>query len=600
MKKLLIAMSLIAVMVLVMAPTHSYAQSGTLVVYASGPTIDQIIGADTLTGGIQKHSAYQLVSVDTTYLLDATITLKSSVSIVGVPGPNGQLPCIQADVLTGGAIPGIFFTLTGAGTRVSLDSLYLLAVAPNNLNNTESGQGVQVSANDITLSVNNCVFDNMSQFDFAYSANGDNFYIFNSKFRNGIDVASAYYVPELLRSLNGSGSWDTDTIDVKDNTLIGVAMGPVETTGLTTYMNFSHNDVILTSKGPFWSEREANLVFDNNIFYNTYAVGETPTEYFGGWDELAPPRTPSVFYLDVLDSLTAAKLLGHASTGAGDPAAEALRKIEVKDNDAFWSSGLTSFWTSWNDTAKVYDLIDTVKGSMGQDSVVTIYGDSLYTPVFMNSQTAAMFSNTTDYPLLVQSGNVNTDPGFGPSINAALSPASSDTADGVGLVAWVTDVRNGKGTTQFYAYQRTEIAQPEPQNWVPAWPLPEATDLKYSSTALTSTDGKPVGDPYWFTGVPTGVKTAPQSVANTFSLSNNYPNPFNPTTQINYSLVKSGYVTVRVYNTLGQEVASLFAGNQTAGSHFVTFDGSRFASGIYFYQLRSAGNSITKKMVLLK
>ncbi len=216
MKKLFTATFLTAMVVLFTLPTRSFAQSDTLVVYANDTkTIDQVIGGDTLSDGAQAHSVYKLVSVDTTYLLDATITLKSGVTIVGVPGPNGQLPCIQADVLSGGSIPGVFFTLTGAGTRVSLDNLYLLGIAPNNLNNTASGQGVQVSADNISLSVNNCVFDNMSQFEIGYSANGDNFYITNSDFRNGIDVASAYYVPELLRSENGAGAWNTDTIDIK-------------------------------------------------------------------------------------------------------------------------------------------------------------------------------------------------------------------------------------------------------------------------------------------------------------------------------------------------------------------------------------------------
>ncbi len=580
MKKLFTATFLTAMVVLFTLPTRSFAQSDTLVVYANDTkTIDQVIGGDTLSDGAQAHSVYKLVSVDTTYLLDATITLKSGVTIVGVPGPNGQLPCIQADVLSGGSIPGVFFTLTGAGTRVSLDNLYLLGIAPNNLNNTASGQGVQVSADNISLSVNNCVFDNMSQFEIGYSANGDNFYITNSDFRNGIDVASAYYVPELLRSENGAGAWNTDTIDIKYNTMIGVAMGPVETTGLTTYMNFSHNDVLLTSKGPFWSEREVNLVFDDNIFYDTYAVGENKTEYNGGWDELAPPRTPSVFYLDTLDSTTAAHLLGHAITSASDyAAAEAARKIEVKDNDCFWSSGLTSFWTAWDDTA---------------------HTDSLYTPVFMNSQTMAMFGNAA-YPNLVQSGNQSLDPGFGASVNDVLSPGS-DTTDGVGLLNWVADVRTGNGSTQFYAYQRTEVPQPEPNNWMPTWPLPEASALKYSNATLqsASTDGLPVGDPYWFNGV-TAVKQQPVVVPEKFDLSQNYPNPFNPTTDIKVSLRKAGVISLDVYNVLGQLVKVVDEGYKPAGEYVYNVNMDSFASGVYFYTLRQGASSITRKMLLLK
>lgn len=577
-------MSLIAMVVLFSAPSQSYGQSGTLLVYAGGTqtrTIDQIIGADTLTGGVQAHSVYQLVSLDTTYLLDATITVKSSVSIVGVPGSNGQLPCIQAD-LVGTAITGIFFTFNGKGTRVNLENLYLLGVAPNNANNTGAGQGVQVSADNISLTVFNCVFDNMSQFEIAYGANGCNFYINNSKFRNGIDVASAYYVPELLRSLNGAGNWSTDTIDIKYNTLLGVAMGPVETTGLTTYMNFSHNDVILTSKGPFWSEREANLVFDDNIFYDTYAVGESKGEYTGGWDEIKPPRIPSIFYLAPLDSATGARLLGHAITSPADSAAaEAARKIQVKNNAYFWSSGLTTFWTSWNDTAHV---------------------DSIYTPVFMNNETAAMFSNSTGYPNFVQSGNVNSDPGFGPSIDEVLNPPGSVTNDGVGLLAWIAAVRGGTGTTQYYAYKRTQVPQPQPGNWVPTWPLPEAADLAYTNATLksSSTDGLPLGDPYWFNGI-TAVKQQQLAMLPAkFELSNNYPNPFNPSTTIKASLKSAGAMSLTIYNVLGQVVQVVDQGYKPAGEYVYNVNMDRFASGVYFYTLRQGTNVVTKKMLLLK
>ncbi len=96
------------------------------------------------------------------------------------------------------------------------------------------------------------------------------------------------------------------------------------------------------------------------------------------------------------------------------------------------------------------------------------------------------------------------------------------------------------------------------------------------------------------------VRPEPQSAPNTFALSQNYPNPFNPTTQINYSVSQSGYVTLKVYNTLGQEVATLFSGTQHPGNYVATFDGSRFASGLYFYRLQADKAFLTKKMLLMK
>ncbi|HTR80377.1 MAG TPA: T9SS type A sorting domain-containing protein [Bacteroidota bacterium] len=87
---------------------------------------------------------------------------------------------------------------------------------------------------------------------------------------------------------------------------------------------------------------------------------------------------------------------------------------------------------------------------------------------------------------------------------------------------------------------------------------------------------------------------------NKFELVQNYPNPFNPSTQINYSIANNAHVTLKVYNVLGQEVASLVNGNETAGSHSVTFNASNLASGMYIYKLASDNFTSVKKMMLLK
>lgn len=85
-----------------------------------------------------------------------------------------------------------------------------------------------------------------------------------------------------------------------------------------------------------------------------------------------------------------------------------------------------------------------------------------------------------------------------------------------------------------------------------------------------------------------------------FSLSQNYPNPFNPSTVISYQLSAVGYVTLRVYDVLGREVATLVNQRQDAGMHSVTFNGPGLSSGVYFYRLAAGNNVITKKMILMK
>jgi hypothetical protein len=83
-------------------------------------------------------------------------------------------------------------------------------------------------------------------------------------------------------------------------------------------------------------------------------------------------------------------------------------------------------------------------------------------------------------------------------------------------------------------------------------------------------------------------------------LISNYPNPFNPTTTINYQLPESGFVTLKVYDSLGKELATLVNENKAAGYYKVNFNASKLSSGIYIYKLTSNNVNISKKMILMK
>ncbi len=92
----------------------------------------------------------------------------------------------------------------------------------------------------------------------------------------------------------------------------------------------------------------------------------------------------------------------------------------------------------------------------------------------------------------------------------------------------------------------------------------------------------------------------PGAIPASYSLEQNFPNPFNPTTNIQYSLPSSQFVTLKVYDILGKEVETLVEKRQSAGNYHVTFDGSRLASGIYIYQLKVGNFTSSKKLTLLK
>ncbi|KAA0259953.1 MAG: T9SS C-terminal target domain-containing protein, partial [Chlorobiota bacterium] len=92
----------------------------------------------------------------------------------------------------------------------------------------------------------------------------------------------------------------------------------------------------------------------------------------------------------------------------------------------------------------------------------------------------------------------------------------------------------------------------------------------------------------------------PELTPDRFALAQNYPNPFNPSTTIKYAIEKPGFVSLRIYDMLGREVANLVNQDQSAGVYTVKFDATQLASGIYFYKLESGSNSLINKMMLVK
>ena len=91
-----------------------------------------------------------------------------------------------------------------------------------------------------------------------------------------------------------------------------------------------------------------------------------------------------------------------------------------------------------------------------------------------------------------------------------------------------------------------------------------------------------------------------EGVIKTYSLEQNYPNPFNPTTTINYQIPKDGFVTLKIYDVLGREVASLVNENKSTGRYNLEFNAGNLASGVYLYQLKVNDFVSTKKLMLVK
>jgi hypothetical protein len=100
--------------------------------------------------------------------------------------------------------------------------------------------------------------------------------------------------------------------------------------------------------------------------------------------------------------------------------------------------------------------------------------------------------------------------------------------------------------------------------------------------------------------VSTGVADKNEGLPVVFALEQNYPNPFNPATTIAFHLPASSFVTLKVFNTAGQEIASLVDRQLPAGDHRTEWNASGVPSGIYFYRIQAGIYSETKKLVVLK
>jgi hypothetical protein len=105
----------------------------------------------------------------------------------------------------------------------------------------------------------------------------------------------------------------------------------------------------------------------------------------------------------------------------------------------------------------------------------------------------------------------------------------------------------------------------------------------------------------WINGITTWIdQFSGKNIPGEIRLFQNYPNPYNPTTKIRYQIPTTGLVSLRVYNLLGEVVATLVNVEKSAGNYYVEFIASGLPSGIYFYRLQ-AGNFVeTRKMILLK
>ncbi len=203
------------------------------------------------------------------------------------------------------------------------------------------------------------------------------------------------------------------------------------------------------------------------------------------------------------------------------------------------------------------------------------------------------FNNPTT-GLAAGSATVKTTNG-GANYTATGSPGTAGNIaglEGAGTDFWA--VRNGTDV-----YRSTN----QGANWTSVFTAPAAVFLDIDFKVV---NGCPVGWAVGNTGgiakmsTVTGISNYNSEVPDSYLLKQNFPNPFNPTTNINFSIPKSGLVTLKIYDITGKEVTTLVNEFKGAGNYIVGFNAINLTSGTYFYRIEANGFIDTKKMLLIK
>jgi hypothetical protein len=170
-------------------------------------------------------------------------------------------------------------------------------------------------------------------------------------------------------------------------------------------------------------------------------------------------------------------------------------------------------------------------------------------------------------------------------------------------VSSLTSIPGGIVTSEFFgysgSYSAADTLRPGKGYWVKA---SQSGQIVLSSSAaspanrirIVHTSEMPPPAPS------DGVSGSESAAPAAFELFQNYPNPFNPSTVIRYQLPASGHVSLKIFNTNGEEVASLIDEEQSAGFRSVTWTADHIASGVYFYRLKSGSTELSRKLLLIK
>ncbi len=536
-------------------------------------TINSVIQGDTLANGARVNPlrVYKLLRGGY-YLLNGSITTApgTHIWIVGEPAPaTGTDPGMA--VLIEGDVTGLYYNFTidcyGDLTMKNVWMIYATQLGTQNWTALQFEQDNTKAKSRGEF--DNCIFDYVN--GLAVTANDTGFTgIFkNCIFRNSVDPGQ-WWAGRMFATINNSAR--ADTIWSENCTYENEGFSFQTDYTPPKFVFYNHNTFLNIAKFAFKFYWMTHFICTNNVFVNCHFTGERYQDRIGqDPDVLLYGAVLDVDTMDVSDGLPGTLYNG---------VAEKDRVVYFYNNSNYQDPMFQTFFNQYNDTAS------------GR-------GKILPEPI-MNDRTLDMF---TWHQFMKLDPNYQALDGQNHQFTKAGTNADS-------IIAFLK-ARYALGGTVFWGYNADLTG---------TWPLKE--NLAYSNATLltAATGGRPLGDLYhWFPSQYTswsaqattedntiigksvsGVKQVSNVVPESYTLQQNYPNPFNPATRIDYSIAKRGQVTLKVFNVVGQEVATLFSGVQEAGHYEASFDAKTLSSGVYLYRLQAGNTTITKKMMLLK
>ena len=562
----------------------------TLIIDGGLGTLNEAIIGDVDGSGNRIHSVYKL-KLGTQYLVTATINIAESVELVApTPGNTKETrpPIVRGGLDESGTFIDLMLNVNAETWKAK--NIWFSGINPSG--DGGSWRHIDFNKDYGRFEWENCIFETpVSGWDFIRGLGNHEDWIFTDcKFRN-VQRSGSTWSGQLLNTTL------CDTLKFTNCTIYNLGWLNNESgTYGNFYTEYDHCTFVNTSVHQFIMNQPIIAKVTNNLLINCHGWADGPVEISAHPDQEPHGIIHQFFMPDIsqVDSMWNIRADGPKYDPDGDGTlTESERAYALKNNNWFYTQPITDYWAAFDSLTPNPWMCNATKEFFVNNLVekqFEIIG------VLGNPDTTWTYA---PHPLYVEESTYNENPDFTNLANDDEFAAN---------LAKMRETETAEGLPYYYNGEGVDPADPN-SNLIFPWPLPE--DFTYSNATLlaASQGGFPLGDLNWYLDkkaewedwVTTDIEDSKTGTLPTaFSLNQNYPNPFNPVTSISYTLTKNSHVELKVFNVLGAEVATLVNGQKIAGKYDVKFDAAKLSSGVYFYQLTSADQTITRKMMLLK